>query len=160
MRIYNTNIEINSLGFGLGLSKKLFGDFEGGLNYNYAQFNFDQAKDPSFEAGFNTPKHRVKVSFGNEKLFENFESVYKERFFDETGIIGGFGFLLFVFETLIILGRKIQQNPHNVYYQAAFWAFAALMCHGMVDTGITNRNALQSISAILGMAFASEYSYK
>ena len=68
----NTNIEINSLGFGLGLSKKLFGDFEGGLNYNYAQFNFDQAKDPSFEAGFNTPKHRVKVSFGNEKLFENF----------------------------------------------------------------------------------------
>lgn len=77
-------------------------------------------------------------------------------FFDETGIIGGFGFLLFVFGTLIILGRRIQQNTHNIYYQAAFWAFVALMCHGMVDTGITNRNALQSISAILGMAFASE----
>ena len=48
------------------------------------------------------------------------------------------------------------------YYtlSAAFWAFVALMCHGMVDTGITNRNALQSISAILGMAFASDNSRK
>ena len=68
----NTNVEIKSLGFGLGLSKKIYRDFEVGVNYNYAEFNFDQAKDPSFEAGFNTPKHRVKASFGNEKLFENF----------------------------------------------------------------------------------------
>jgi hypothetical protein len=28
-------------------------------------------QDPSFEAGFNT-QHRVKASFGNEKLFKNF----------------------------------------------------------------------------------------
>jgi hypothetical protein len=35
-------------------------------------FNFDQAKDPSFEAGFNTPKHRVKASFEMKKLFKNF----------------------------------------------------------------------------------------
>lgn len=68
----NTDVEIKSLGFGLGLSKKLYRDFEAGVNYNYAEFNFDQAKDPSFKAGFNTPKHRVKASFGNEKLFKNF----------------------------------------------------------------------------------------
>lgn len=68
----NTNVEIKSLGFGLGLSRKVYKDFEVGVNYNYAEFNFDQEKDPSFEAGFNTPKHRVKASFGNEKLFENF----------------------------------------------------------------------------------------
>jgi hypothetical protein len=68
----NTNIEIKSLGFGLGLSKKVYKDFEVGVNYNYAEFNFDQSKDASFEAGFNTPKHRVKASFGNEKLFKNF----------------------------------------------------------------------------------------
>ena len=68
----NTSVEIKSLGFGLGLSKKVYRDFEVGVNYNYAEFNFDQAKDPSFEAGFNTPKHRVKASLGNEKLFENF----------------------------------------------------------------------------------------
>lgn len=68
----NTGVEIKSLGFGLGLAKKVYKDFEVGLNYNYAEFNFDQSQDPSFEAGFNTPKHRVKASFGNEKLFENF----------------------------------------------------------------------------------------
>ncbi|TRX40465.1 TonB-dependent receptor domain-containing protein [Flavobacterium restrictum] len=68
----NTDVEIKSLGFGLGLSKKVYKDFEVGVNYNYAEFNFDQAKDPSFEAGFNTPKHRVKASFGNEKLLPNF----------------------------------------------------------------------------------------
>ncbi|MEN2402049.1 TonB-dependent receptor [Flavobacterium sp. MC2016-06] len=68
----NTDVEIKSFGFGVGLSKKIIADFELGVNYNYAQFDFDKAKDPSFEAGFNTPKHRVKVSVGNEKLFKNF----------------------------------------------------------------------------------------
>jgi hypothetical protein len=43
-----------------------------GVNYNYAEFNFNQEEDPSFVAGFNTPKHRVKASIGNAKLFENF----------------------------------------------------------------------------------------
>ena len=68
----NTPLEIESLGFGIGLSRKVYKDFEIGANYNYAEFKFDQSKDPSFEAGFNTPKHRVKASIGNEKLFPNF----------------------------------------------------------------------------------------
>jgi len=68
----NTNLEIKSLGFGIGLSRKVFGNYDLGANYNYAEFKFDQAKDPSFEAGFNTPKHRIKTTFGNDKLFENF----------------------------------------------------------------------------------------
>ncbi len=68
----NTSLKIKSLGFGIGLSRKVYQDFEVGVNYNYAQFDFDQEKDPSFEAGFNTPKHRVKASIGNEKLFKNF----------------------------------------------------------------------------------------
>jgi outer membrane receptor protein involved in Fe transport len=68
----NTNIEINSLGVGFGVSKKVYKDFELSANYNYAQFDFDQSKDPSFEAGFNTPKHRAKASISNDKLFKNF----------------------------------------------------------------------------------------
>lgn len=68
----NTDLEIKSLGFGVGLSRKVYQDFEVGVNYNYAEFSFDQAKDPSFEAGFNTPKHRVKASISNENLFKNF----------------------------------------------------------------------------------------
>jgi uncharacterized UPF0160 family protein len=58
-----------NLGFGLGLSRKVYRD-EVGVNYNFAEFKYDQAKDPSFEA-FNTPKHKVKAS-SKRKLFKNF----------------------------------------------------------------------------------------
>lgn len=68
----NSKSEITSTGFGIGLSKKVYKDFEAGVNYNFAEFKFDQASDPGFEAGFNTPKHRVKASLGNAKLFKNF----------------------------------------------------------------------------------------
>ena len=68
----NTALEIQSLGFGLGVSRKVFGNYEISANYNYAEFKFDQAKDPSFETQFNTPKHRIKASFGNDNLFANF----------------------------------------------------------------------------------------
>lgn len=68
----NSKAEVTSLGFGIGLSKKVYKEFELSANYNYAEFTFDQAKDPSFIPSFNTPKHRVKASLGNQKLFKNF----------------------------------------------------------------------------------------
>lgn len=75
-RIYqvysNTTADVASLGFGIGLSKKVYKDFELGANYNYSQLDFDQSEDPGFVTGFNTPKHRVKASLGNAKLFKNF----------------------------------------------------------------------------------------
>lgn len=67
----NTTAQVSSLGFGIGLSKKVYKDFEVGANYNYAQFDFNQADDPSFIAGFNTPKHRIKASLGNAKVYKN-----------------------------------------------------------------------------------------
>lgn len=68
----NTSETVTSSGFGIGLSQKVYKDFELGVNYNHSQFDFDQEKDPSFIAGFNTPKHRVKASLGNTRLFKNF----------------------------------------------------------------------------------------
>jgi iron complex outermembrane receptor protein len=67
----NSKADITSLGFGVGVNRKV-GRFELGASYNFSEFKFDQASDPSFEAGFNTPKHRVKGTFGSEKLFKNF----------------------------------------------------------------------------------------
>jgi hypothetical protein len=67
----NTNLKIQSLGFGIGLSKKMLGNYDFGVSYNYAEFQFDKAKAPGFEASFNTPKHRVKASVGNDKLIKN-----------------------------------------------------------------------------------------
>jgi hypothetical protein len=75
-RIYqvysNTSADVASLGLGVGLSKKVYKDFELGANYNYSQLDFDQSQDPGFVTGFNTPKHRVKASLGNTRLFKNF----------------------------------------------------------------------------------------
>ncbi len=68
----NSKASLESYGLGLGLGKKVFGDYELSANYNYAGFIYDDANDPGFETSFNTPKHRVKASIGNPKLFKNF----------------------------------------------------------------------------------------
>ncbi len=67
----NTTADISSMGATIGLKTKIFNDFKVGLNYTYAKFNFDQASDLDFEAGFNTPKHKVKFQFGKQKVFGN-----------------------------------------------------------------------------------------
>ncbi len=67
----NSTAEITSVGFGVGLTRKLFNNFELGVNYNFSDFKFDETTDPDFAPGFNTPKHRVKASLGNDKLLKN-----------------------------------------------------------------------------------------
>ncbi len=67
----NSKAQVTSRGFGIGLSKKIYKGFELSANYNYADFKFDQASDPGFQVQFNTPKQRVKASFGNAKLLPN-----------------------------------------------------------------------------------------
>jgi hypothetical protein len=79
----NTDVEIQSIGFGLGLSK-VYRDFEVGVNYNYAEFKFDQAKDPSFEAGFNTQNTGLK-HLSKRKLFKNFGFNVSGRYNTEYG---------------------------------------------------------------------------
>jgi outer membrane receptor protein involved in Fe transport len=64
----NSKTKVTSVGFGIGLSKKVYKDFEVGVSYNHAQFEYDEAKDPDFIPGFNTPKHRVKGMLGNDRI--------------------------------------------------------------------------------------------
>ncbi len=68
----NSSAIIASYGGSVGITSKVLGNFDFGVNYTYAKFDFDQSTDPDYEAGFNTPEHKVKVSFGNTALFENF----------------------------------------------------------------------------------------
>jgi len=67
----NSTVDINSYGGTIGVDTKI-GNFDLGVNYTYAEFDFDKAKYPDFETNFNTPKHKVKASFGNTGLFKNF----------------------------------------------------------------------------------------
>ncbi len=66
----NSTADISSYGASIGLSTHV-NKFDIGLNYTYAKFNFDQATDPDYEAGFNTPEHKVKFSFGSKNIFDN-----------------------------------------------------------------------------------------
>jgi len=79
----NSKADVSSYGGSIGVSGKIFTDYSFGLNYTYAKFDFDQTTDPDYEAGFNTPEHNVKVSFGNTDLFENFGFKIDARWSDE-----------------------------------------------------------------------------
>ncbi len=68
----NTSATIKSLGATVGLTTKLPGNFDIGVNYTYAEQDFNKDEDPDFRTNFNTPKHKVKASFGNTNLFKNF----------------------------------------------------------------------------------------
>jgi len=79
----NSLVDINSLGASIGINTKVFSDFGLGLSYTYAQFDFDEAADPDFEPAFNTPKHKVKLQFGNPSVFKNFGFNVNVRWQDE-----------------------------------------------------------------------------
>lgn len=68
----NIGADIDSYGVTFGVDAKILGNFDLGANYTYAEFDFNEAAFPDFRTQFNTPKHKVKASFGNTELFKNF----------------------------------------------------------------------------------------
>lgn len=68
----NSDAKVASYGVVLGASTKVLGDFDLSGNYTYSKEDFDQEANPDFKTSFNTPEHKVKASFGNNDLFENF----------------------------------------------------------------------------------------
>ncbi len=68
----NSTADVESFGATIGVSTKIFDNFDLEANYTFAEQYFDQASAPDFRTSFNTPKHKVKASFGNTELFENF----------------------------------------------------------------------------------------
>ncbi len=68
----NSDADVNSYGGSIGLSTKIFGNFDLGGSYTFTKQDFDQASFPDFRTSFNTPQHRTKMNFGNTELFKNF----------------------------------------------------------------------------------------
>lgn len=68
----NSLAKIESWGAVVGVDAKILGNYDIGVSYTYADLNFDQAAFPDFRTNFNSPHHKVKASFGNTALFENF----------------------------------------------------------------------------------------
>ena len=79
----NAEAKVNSYGAAIGLSTKIFQDFDLSGSYTYAKLDFDQEQYPNFVTNFNTPEHKFKASFGNTDLFENFGFNVSYRFSDD-----------------------------------------------------------------------------
>lgn len=79
----NSEANVNSYGASIGVSTKVFGNFDLGGSYTYTKLDFDQDKFPDFVTNFNTPEHKFKASFGNTKLFKNFGFNINYRFSDD-----------------------------------------------------------------------------
>ncbi|WP_044400722.1 TonB-dependent receptor domain-containing protein [Lacinutrix sp. Hel_I_90] len=79
----NSSADVGSYGASLGLSTKVFGDFDLGGSYTFTKQDFDQSSDPDLMTSFNTPEHKFKASFGNTDLFTNFGFNVAYRFSDD-----------------------------------------------------------------------------
>ena len=87
----NSSADVKSYGATFGLGTKVFGDFDLEGNYTYSEEDFDQASAPDFRTSFNTPKHKVKISFGNTEVFTNFGFNLNYRWSDTYLWQGTFG---------------------------------------------------------------------
>ena len=67
----NSEADVNSYGGSIGLSTKIFGNYDLGGSYTYTKQDFDQNAFPDFRTNFNTPEHKAKVSFGNTEIIKN-----------------------------------------------------------------------------------------
>ncbi|HLV14234.1 MAG TPA: TonB-dependent receptor [Xanthomarina sp.] len=67
----NSDVAVQSFGAAIGLGLKVFNGFDLDGSYTYAKEDFDQDTNPDFRTGFNTPEHKVKVSFGHTELVKN-----------------------------------------------------------------------------------------
>ena len=79
----NSEAKVNSYGASIGVSTKVFGNFDLSGSYTYAKLDFDQDQYPDFVTNFNTPEHKFKASFGNTQLFKNFGFNINYRFSDD-----------------------------------------------------------------------------
>ncbi|MDY7395736.1 TonB-dependent receptor [Aureibaculum sp. 2210JD6-5] len=79
----NSEAPVSSYGASIGITTKIFGNFELGGSYTYAKLDFDQEEYPDFTTNFNTPEHKFKASFGNNELFKNFGFNVSYRFSDD-----------------------------------------------------------------------------
>ncbi|WP_414652314.1 TonB-dependent receptor [Galbibacter sp.] len=65
----NADSGVQSYGASIAVASKILNGFDISANYTFADFEQD---DPEFRASFNTPKHKVKASFGHTELVKNF----------------------------------------------------------------------------------------
>ena len=91
-----------------------------------------------------------KVIIKQESAFDMPHNVIA-WFFSTTGIIGGIGYCLFVLYYGRLFYSKLKESHDEWILYVGLWTFLAVTIHGMVDAGITNKEAARLLFLILGI---------
>ena len=75
-------------------------------------------------------------------------------FFSTTGIIGGIGYMFFVFYYFWRLCQKAVEEPESEVVFAGFWFFIITNFHGLFDNTITYKGAARLLYLLLGLALS------
>lgn len=94
---------------------------------------------------------RQRAAIKSESAFDMPHNVIA-WFFSTTGLIGGIGYLLFVTYYGRLLYRKVKDNSGEWIFYVGLWSFLAVTMHGLVDAGITNKEAARLLFLILGIS--------
>ena len=78
-------------------------------------------------------------------------------FFSTTGIIGGIGYLLFVAYYVRLFCSRMKEYSDEWMLYMGLWSFMAITIHGLVDAGITNKEAARLLFLILGISLNLRY---
>lgn len=73
-------------------------------------------------------------------------------FFSTTGILGGIGYLLFILYYCRLFYSKLKGCSNEWILYVGLWTFLAITFHGLVDAGITNKEAARLLFLILGVS--------
>lgn len=145
----NSTADVNSYGASIGLTAKVFGNFDLGGSYTFTKQDFDQASDPGFQTNFNTPEHKFKATFGNTELFKNFGFNIAYRFSDDYFWEATFGNGLVpefqtvdaqVNLTIPSLKSTLKVGGTNLLGQEYFTAFGTGLIGSMYYVGLTINN--------------------
>ncbi|TAH28983.1 MAG: TonB-dependent receptor [Cytophagales bacterium] len=90
----NATVPVESWGVGVGYTYKLPKKFELNGSYTYSDFQADLSKNPTFEVGFNTPRHRFVFGLSNREVVKNlgFDISYRwqDRFLWQSAFANGY----------------------------------------------------------------------
>jgi outer membrane receptor protein involved in Fe transport len=145
----NSVADVNAYGAAISVSTKVFGNFDLSANYSFIEQDFDRDRFPDFRTNFNTPEHRVKASFGNTNLLENFGFNiawrWSDRFFWEAafgdGIVPSYHTLDAQFNlNLPGMNSNFKAGATNILGDEYFTAFGSGFIGSMYYIGLTINN--------------------
>jgi hypothetical protein len=118
----NTDEIVRTYGVSLGFETAMFKIYDVNITAGYNKMKFDNP-DSDYEAGFNTPQTRVKVSLGSTKLAKNFSFNVSAKYHDK-----------FMYEQS---GFMDQMIPYNTTFDASM-NFMLPQINGKVKVGGVN----------------------